>query len=281
MINLDNTTLLCIENRSPKLGLYAINKSTEHINFREVVFITDKKRVDLDTPNIKILDCPNFKSGAEYSTFVLESLHEFFSTDFCLLIQWDGFVLNPNMWSFDFFKYDYIGPSWPHHPLTPVGNGGFSLRSRKLALATASQEFQRYHPEDHAISVGNRTLLEKKFDIKFATKEIADIFGIERETWKPAFGFHGFFNFSRALTSSELINFISSAPPQILGGEDTYDLIELLLEEKNSLAYVLLKKTKPKVSRKYKLQIRHLKLILRYHYLHLKKMIKVVLFNRS
>jgi hypothetical protein len=56
-----------------------------------------------------------------------------------LVAQWDGFVWQHRMWDPAFLDYDYIGAPWPAH-LTRgeqhrnhrVGNGGFSLRSRKL-----------------------------------------------------------------------------------------------------------------------------------------------------
>jgi len=59
----------------------------------------------------------------------------------CLLVQPDGFVINPDKWDNQFFEYDYIGAPWeqvPHSYLDPwgkphrVGNGGFSFRSKKL-----------------------------------------------------------------------------------------------------------------------------------------------------
>lgn len=54
----------------------------------------------------------------------------------------DGFPINPQLWDPTWVQYDYIGAPWgaPGSPTAPVrgdglyrvGNGGFSLRSRKL-----------------------------------------------------------------------------------------------------------------------------------------------------
>lgn len=52
----------------------------------------------------------------------------------------DGFPINPSLWNTEWLKYDYIGAPWGHRGCATapilgtnrVGNGGFSLRSRKL-----------------------------------------------------------------------------------------------------------------------------------------------------
>ena len=62
-------------------------------------------------------------------------LKKYIDTDFCLIIQGDGFVIHPENWTDEFLKYDYIGAPWrnlAHYSFIRVGNGGFSLRSKKL-----------------------------------------------------------------------------------------------------------------------------------------------------
>ena len=51
-----------------------------------------------------------------------------------LIIQHDGFILNHKAWDNEFLNYDYIGAPvyWMGNKLIEVGNGGFSLRSKKL-----------------------------------------------------------------------------------------------------------------------------------------------------
>ncbi len=80
-----------------------------------------------------------------YSKFMLQDLYKFVDTKFCLVIQSDGFVINPNLWTNQFLEYDYIGAPWPNEisvynasinkidlAKNRVGNGGFSLRSKRL-----------------------------------------------------------------------------------------------------------------------------------------------------
>jgi hypothetical protein len=98
----------------------------------------------------------------EYGLFVIYALHTFIPTDFALLVQDDGWVLDGRNWRDDFFNFDYIGAPihiarmattggykyanhflWEHFLDDPavsiefVMNGGFSLRSKKL-LSTPS-----------------------------------------------------------------------------------------------------------------------------------------------
>ena len=65
-----------------------------------------------------------------YSLWCIRELWRHVSTDYVLIVQADGYILNPHLWSDDFLC-DFIGPPWPrqHSHTFPVGNGGFSIRS--------------------------------------------------------------------------------------------------------------------------------------------------------
>ena len=77
----------------------------------------------------------------EYNEYILYHLYKHINTEYCLLIQDHAFIINPDSWTNTFLEYDYIGSPWPWSEtafVTPfgehirVGNGGFSLRSKKL-----------------------------------------------------------------------------------------------------------------------------------------------------
>jgi hypothetical protein len=36
-----------------------------------------------------------------------------YDTEFAILVHEDGFIVNPECWSDEFLKYDYIGAPWP------------------------------------------------------------------------------------------------------------------------------------------------------------------------
>jgi hypothetical protein len=260
LLDLSTVTLLCVETRDPALAHFAIQKCTQQARFGKVVLITELSKLSNQESDseegqvgnavdqkvdqaidrlrdVEYVQAPPIKSTKDYSDLLLTGLRQYVSGTHVLIIQWDSFILHPELWTNDFLRYDYIGAVWPHHPDTPVGNGGFSLRSVKLLEALESPKITRRHPEDFCICVDNKAVLENEFGIRFAPKDVAEQFAVERSDWHPAFGFHGFFNFSKALGDAELEHFLDMLPSDYLGGVDTYDLIDSLqLDEKNLLA---------------------------------------------
>jgi hypothetical protein len=232
MLNLDQVTLLCIENRSPELAMLAINKCTQGIHFKKVVLATDLTIPYPYPSNIELVQAPEIKTTKDYSDYLLSDLSSLIEGTHVLVIQWDSFIVNPELWDTNYLKYDYIGAPWPHHPQTPVGNGGFSLRSIKLIKALQNNQVLKRHPEDQAICIDNKTLLEEKLDIKFAPLEIAEKFAFERGSHQETFGFHGMFNFAKFLSDQELSLFVQSVPKNFLGALDTYELIQDLIKRK-------------------------------------------------
>ena len=257
MLDLSAITLLCVETRDPALAHFAIQKCTQQARFGKMVLITDLAKLSSQPDDqasnqaedheqnskvarlqgVEYVQAPSISTTKDYSDLLLTGLRQYVSGTHVLIIQWDSFILHPELWTNDFLQYDYIGAVWPHHPDTPVGNGGFSLRSVKLLEALESPTVSKRHPEDFCVCVDNKALLESEFGIRFAPAPIGEQFAVERSDWHPAFGFHGFFNFSKALGDTELEHFLDMLPSDYLGGVDTYDLIDSLQhDEKQPLA---------------------------------------------
>jgi len=256
MLNLSNVTLLCVETREPELAHWAINRCLSGVQFGRVVLITNLDRVDTKRADIDYVQAPPIKTTNDYSELLLTGLDKYVDGSHVLVIQWDSFVIHPQLWSDEFLQYDYIGPVWPHHPETPVGNGGFSLRSKKLLQAIQQPGFIKKHPEDYCICADNRDFLEKD-GIEIAPVNIAERFAVERTLWHEAFGFHGFFNFGRVLNDVELRAFIKLLPKNYLNGLDAYDLIASLREQSRG---ALAKEIAEKVRFKWKMRKRFMKL---------------------
>jgi hypothetical protein len=245
MLDLSAITLLCVETRDPALAHFAIQKCTKQASFGKVVLITDlaklSNRINDQTSNqtedqkvarlqgIEYIQAPPIKTTKDYSDLLLTGLRQYIAGTHVLVIQWDSFILHLELWADDFLQYDYIGAVWPHHPDTPVGNGGFSLRSVKLLEALECPTITKRHPEDFCICVDNKATLENQFGIRFAPTNVAEQFAVERSDWHPAFGFHGFFNFGKGLSPEELSTFLDLLPDAYLGEVDTYDLLDYLL----------------------------------------------------
>ena len=132
-----------------------------------------------------------------------------------LLIQWDGFVVNPEAWRNEFLACDYLGAKWFWgDPTMRVGNGGFSLRSRKLLAALRDPRIVLSGAEDETICRIFRPLLEQEYGIVFGSEKLADAFAFEAAypIGKP-FGFHGLYNFCRVMPAHELAELTPAFTP--------------------------------------------------------------------
>ena len=257
MLNLSNVTLLCVETRDPELAHWAIDHCLCGAKFAKVVLLTNLQRVRQQRPDIEYVQAPHIRSTKDYSDLLLTGLDQYVQGSHVLVIQWDSFVIHPELWTNDFLNYDYIGPVWPHHPQNPVGNGGFSLRSVKLLQAIKRPEFFKRHPEDYCICVDNRAFLEQECGIQIAPVDLAEQFAVERSVWHKAFGFHGFFNFGRVLNDESLRAFVRRLPENYLSSLDTYDLVSYLRQEGR---LGIAKEIAKKVRFKWKMRKRYFKL---------------------
>lgn len=178
----------------------ALSACLKQIEFGECLLFTDRA-VCPPHPAIRVVPISALKSTKDYSAFLLYHLGDHLGTEHCLIVQWDGFVLDANLWDPTFLRFDYIGAPWPQfQDGHSIGNGGFSLRSRKLLTACKDPRFSGSHPEDVAICRINRSFLEREFDVSFADQSTASRFSFERtDPLQPTFGFHGVFNFIKTL----------------------------------------------------------------------------------
>ena len=162
-------------------------------NFGKIKLLTS-----LRSDNINVVAIDPINSIEAYNHFMIKDINSYINTDFVLVIQYDGFILNPSAWSDKFLSYDYIGSPWWENKKYTVGNGGFSLRSKKLLKLLQkddSIQIPDKDPEDWFISVKIRDYLEKK-GIVFAPIELAKQFSFESNEkdgidWTNQFGFHG------------------------------------------------------------------------------------------
>lgn len=147
-----------------------------------------------------------------------------------LFIQYDGWVLNGNLWQDSWLQYDYIGAPWPwiSNPGEQVGNGGFSLRSARLMkfLAEHAREFPLRTPEDVTLCREYRPALEQHGFV-WAPLDVARAFSFEREDWRPTFGFHGIFNIPKILPREEWQAWKASANAYIRGKTEWQEVKDL------------------------------------------------------
>lgn len=244
-IDLRDVTLCCIDNQFPELGFNALQFSTQFCAFGEIFFFTQPRFIPPkpDITNLKIISIDHIVDLTTYSEFILKGLNEYIKTTYVLIVQWDGFIINPKLWQDRFLEFDYIGAPWPTKDGLLVGNGGFSLRSKKLLNALQDNSITAKHPEDQCICLENRKYLEKVHGINFAPGELAEQFAFEIQ--KPSFncfGFHAVCNLPLVLPTSDLLNLIKKLPPKLIFTEQFSQFIKTCQDLNSDVVMTALRK---------------------------------------
>lgn len=195
--------------------LEALHVCLRYFNFSKVLFLTCTPVKDIDQ-RITQIQIPKL-NYYEYNKFCIQNMTDYIETSHCLIIHDDGFIVNPNMWTDDFLKYDYIGAPWyvgvsqgltwlpQHHNF--VGNGGFCIRSKKFMneskiLSEYYTNTENIVPEDLWLCSHNYYYLLDKGIVfadlntarKFATEAVSDLY----PDLSKSFGFHGKFHTRQA-----------------------------------------------------------------------------------
>lgn len=210
-IQLKNITLVAVTGINAESAIEALELSMLGIDYFDVVLISHKKPKNINK-KITFKQCEpddlkskDPKNTNDYSKFIAYKLHKYIDSDFVLIVHKNAYVIRPNKWIDEFLKYDYVGAPWPKNihftkdgTNIRVGNGGFSLRSKKLlkVLNNLNLPFTDngtgFYHEDGIICVYYRKKLEK-YGIKFAPVEIASKFSREidcADSYPAPFGFH-------------------------------------------------------------------------------------------
>ena len=214
MIKLPQIALISINCVDPNEAAKAMVYSMRGIEFGQAILFTSEPVVSSD-PRITVKKIKKL-NWHEYNDACL-SIGRAFRSDYALFIQDDGFVINPDNWDPKFLEYDYIGAPWPSDPqwadqqvaraeihrvfpYNRVGNGGFSLRSRKfMELSDHFHSCGLYGEDCYLCTIHYDYMI--KHGIKFAPFELALKFSYENQLpemeypnkLNPAlhFGFHG------------------------------------------------------------------------------------------
>lgn len=203
-LNLKNVTLYGADTVDLERQLKAFAICEGYADFGAKKIITNCKNNYTTETGIEVIGTDQINSIRDYNQFNLKHLNDYIDTEFVMVAEHDGFILNPNAWTDDFLKYDYIGAPFLVDGVQLVGNGGFSIRSKKLLGIVSSDEFiqlgdktkHKYaENEDWVISIVKREYLEGK-GVRFAPAELGHRFSLENNreygtVWNGQFGYHG------------------------------------------------------------------------------------------
>ena len=214
MAGIGDVAAFAVTSILPELTAYAARRCTK-ADFAEVTVLTN---LALEVPTRPIAPLRDIR---DYNRFLMRDLVEHVTTPFVLIFQWDGFLLDPARWSDEFLDYDYVGAPWTEAAAPPgqrVGNGGFSIRSRRLleALQDPKLDYDPTKGEDQLICHKLRPALESRHGIRFAPLELARRFSFEHDRpADPTFGFHGHFNLPLAMPEDDLYWAIEHIPERL------------------------------------------------------------------
>jgi hypothetical protein len=213
-LQLRDITVCAADTLTPRLAARALELCTDRCDFGDAILFSD-------TPvagRFRHVAIDRLNSLDDYSLFCLRSMAGRIETEFALVVQWDGYIVDPGAWASAFRKYDYIGAAiYPERTSPVVGNGGFSLRSRKLLDALPRLPFVPGVGEDWIISSICKRTLEEDFGVRFAPAALANRFSQEvRPPTEPTFGFHGVPNLWRYESHAEVLRILSGTPASTL-----------------------------------------------------------------
>jgi len=175
-VDLSNVTLICADGREPEQASSLLAKLSAEYTFCDSKLFSD-----------------NLASIKDYNLFIAKELVNHIDSDFCMIIQTDGYPVYPDGWEDCFLDYDYIGAPWYTQPWPReklVGNGGFSIRSKRFLEEASKIPFDGALGEDvFFCRIKDEELREK--GIRFAPHDVAYRFAVEDMPWNGQFGFHG------------------------------------------------------------------------------------------
>lgn len=223
--NLATVTLVAVTSVALEATVDALRASMAQARFARALLLSDRPPLG-DHQGIEWRQIEPLTSREAYSCFMLRDLAEHIRTSHVLCIQWDGYVLDGAAWDAAFLEYDYIGAPWPHFTDGHnVGNGGFSLRSRRLLEVSRELPIDPPPLEDIIIGRLYRPQLEQQ-DIRFAPEAVARRFAYERtEATGREFGFHGAFNLVRHVPAAHLLRLLRSLEPDLLARSERWELL--------------------------------------------------------
>ncbi len=256
MLDYSNITVVAIHGNGGGLSMIpSIERTAKALPGCKKLLLTDKL-VDANIEQ-KVLNQGLDYCG--YSHFVVYCLHSFIDTEFALIVQDDGWALNPSAWQDKWLEYDYIGGlthaarcgdnlyvtgfQWVGRDDVKyiVQNGGFSLRSKRFLEAPSKYGITMhvksqvlFQNEDVQLCCFMRPALES-VGIKFAPDSEAIYFSFEHlqddvhrdVDLHQVFGHHSRF---RRLVDDNTVNWLLSYDEMmaIQNENKVYDLFNTL-----------------------------------------------------
>ncbi len=212
-----SVSLVILETRYHGLATMALQHWTRRINFKEVLVFSDKNLL----PGSKWVPIkPLTDINKDYGDIMVRGMWPFLNSEYMILINWDTLLRDQNLWSAEFFQYDYIGSMWPWqapHNDNP-DHCGISWRSERLLQAMRYPAVESvtdavpYH-----ISHQIEQMMRTKFQIRMAEQDMNRRFVHEISGSDPgnAFSVRGLWNIIKVFSRDVSEGYILDAPVEM------------------------------------------------------------------
>jgi len=188
-INLKDVTLVCADDVDTESSYKLLTEICKNITFGDI------KLFSSNNINHNVTEIEPLRNIDDYGNFIFHNLNEHIQTDFCFIVQLDGFPINYKAWTDKFLRYDYIGAPWLIYNFPEdktVGNSGFCIRSKRLLEKQAAYDYHSQRDGAEDAYTCRQIDDELKADgIKFAPIHHAKLFSVENMQYQGQFGFHG------------------------------------------------------------------------------------------
>lgn len=220
MKNTKSIAIAIADTQQHTLAANALFNSISQTNFDQVIIFSDKEEY---WGGFNITKIPPIKSIKEYNKIILKELSIALKSDYVLIIQYDGFIIRHNEFDNSFLEFDYIGAPWYHLKTNNVGNGGFSLRSKRLVDFVADMKDINFETAEDVLICQHLKSSGILDSFNFAPIEIAKKFSFEYPiAMHDTFGFHGVFNLP-LVYQNNLDYLIDNIPEEML--RDKFNLL--------------------------------------------------------
>jgi len=205
-LKLSKVTLIAVSSVKIPETILALRRCIEKLDFNCVKIVSHLEPQDLPDGIVFEL-CPRINNIHDYNHYVFRNLGHYVQTSHCLLAQHDSWILHPELWDDSWLQFDYIGAPWVYSEdayITAdgehvrVGNGGFSLRSKRLLELPILHDIHLTHDRGYWNEDGNICVYHRRrfleLGVRYAPVEVAAEFAYENPVPEnqgvKSFGFH-------------------------------------------------------------------------------------------
>jgi hypothetical protein len=226
-------TLCAVDCRTPALSLLALLRAMRHVAFGRVVLFTHDWLPAVVVPGVEVVDIEPIRTPAEHSQFVVRRLAAHIRTSHALLTRWDAGVVHPAAWTDEFLVHDFVGAPFADADARPpghaVGQGAFSLRSRRFLRAGTDPRLAEEHPDDEVLCDRRRAWLQQAHGISYAPPALARRFVADDEPLEDwHFGFLGAQHLAEVHDEDDLREVVARLPREFLLGDGATRLAQAL-----------------------------------------------------